>query len=223
MALTYLRQSRTCHTLKELEKALPSVASVNSVTVKDLVKDLTDESKIKVEKIGTGNWYWVFPSEEKRERERILQQLEYACSAPAQCKSLLTAADYRAEKEAVEIASQNLQDRLDKLNTDKEDAQADTERQGLLSQVEPLKLEIDNLGHEIDGLNDALSGSINGMREAITKWKLEAGTWTDNIHILEGYFRSIGMLDSETMEALHQECYGTEYVEREGLKDLEDI
>lgn len=72
----YLRDSRTCHTLKELEKALPSVASINGMAVKDFIKELTDENRIHVEKIGSGNWYWCWENEDGKQKMEAADQLE---------------------------------------------------------------------------------------------------------------------------------------------------
>ena len=56
---------------------MPTVANVHKMVVKDLIKDLTDESKVKVEKIGSGNWYWCFAGEEMEEKQKVLEQLQY--------------------------------------------------------------------------------------------------------------------------------------------------
>ncbi|KAF6235733.1 hypothetical protein HO173_005928 [Letharia columbiana] len=76
LILTYLHNSRTAHSIKELEKALPSVASINGMQVKDYLQALSDEGKIRVEKIGSGNWYWSFLSEEKKSRDNVLGMLK---------------------------------------------------------------------------------------------------------------------------------------------------
>lgn len=76
MILNYLRQSRTCHTLKELEKALPGVASIHQMGVKDMIKELTDENKVRVEKIGSNNWYWCWAGEEAKDKKNKIAQLE---------------------------------------------------------------------------------------------------------------------------------------------------
>ncbi|KAI5290254.1 hypothetical protein KEM55_008633, partial [Ascosphaera atra] len=68
--------SRTCHTLKDLEKTLPSVASINAMQVKDYIQALHDENKIHVEKIGSGNWYWAWANEEKTQLVKIKDGLE---------------------------------------------------------------------------------------------------------------------------------------------------
>ncbi len=74
--IKYLRESRTCHTLKELEKSLPSIASINGMAVKDFIKNLTDEDRIHVEKIGSGNWYWCWGDETGKKKTEIVSQLE---------------------------------------------------------------------------------------------------------------------------------------------------
>ncbi|KAH9860495.1 hypothetical protein J1614_011826 [Plenodomus biglobosus] len=40
--------------------------------VKDYLQALSDDSKIRVEKIGSGNWYWSFPSDEKKAKDTAL-------------------------------------------------------------------------------------------------------------------------------------------------------
>jgi metal-sulfur cluster biosynthetic enzyme len=63
--------------LKDLENALPSAASVHKMQVKDLLKELTDENQVKVEKIGSGNWYWCWAGEEARDKRNMVAQLQY--------------------------------------------------------------------------------------------------------------------------------------------------
>lgn len=45
------------------------------MVVKDYLQALSDEGKIHVEKIGSGNWYWSFASEETKLREVELGKL----------------------------------------------------------------------------------------------------------------------------------------------------
>ena len=74
--LAYFYDSRTCHTLKDLENAIPTATKVNKMQVKDLIKELTDSSQVKVEKIGSGNWYWAWAGEEATEKKTAIAQLE---------------------------------------------------------------------------------------------------------------------------------------------------
>lgn len=47
--------------------------------VKDYLQSLADDNKIRVEKIGSGNWYWSFPSDDKKAKDAALEkaQAEY--------------------------------------------------------------------------------------------------------------------------------------------------
>lgn len=53
---------------------LPSVASINSIQVKEFLQALSDDNHIRVEKIGSGNWYWSFPSDTKKARDSALEK-----------------------------------------------------------------------------------------------------------------------------------------------------
>lgn len=44
--------------------------------VKDYLQALSDDNKIRVEKIGSGNWYWSFPIDEKKAKDIALKQAE---------------------------------------------------------------------------------------------------------------------------------------------------
>lgn len=44
--------------------------------VKDYLQALSDDNKIRVEKIGSGNWYWSFPSDEKKTKEAALEKAQ---------------------------------------------------------------------------------------------------------------------------------------------------
>jgi ketosteroid isomerase-like protein len=55
---------------------IPSVASINGMAVKDYLQALQDDSLISAEKIGSGNWYWSFPSEAKKAKEAMLAKAQ---------------------------------------------------------------------------------------------------------------------------------------------------
>lgn len=44
--------------------------------VKDYLQSLSDENQIRVEKIGSGNWYWSFPSDAKKAKEGALEKAQ---------------------------------------------------------------------------------------------------------------------------------------------------
>jgi hypothetical protein len=44
--------------------------------VKDYLQALADDNKIRVEKIGSGNWYWSFLSDEKKAKDTMLDKAQ---------------------------------------------------------------------------------------------------------------------------------------------------
>jgi hypothetical protein len=72
LILAWFHKTAVAHSIKDLEKAIPSIASINGMQVKDYLQALSDDNKICVEKIGSGNWYWSFPSDEKKAKEAML-------------------------------------------------------------------------------------------------------------------------------------------------------
>jgi hypothetical protein len=74
--LAWFQKTAVAHSIKDLEKAIPQVASINGMQVKDYLQALSDENKIRVEKIGSGNWYWSFPSDDKKSKEAALEKAQ---------------------------------------------------------------------------------------------------------------------------------------------------
>ncbi|KAI8935969.1 hypothetical protein NX059_007473 [Plenodomus lindquistii] len=70
--LAWFHRTAQAHNIKDLEKTLPQVSSISGMHVKDYLQALADDGKIRVEKIGSGNWYWSFPSDEKKAKEVAL-------------------------------------------------------------------------------------------------------------------------------------------------------
>ncbi|KAI2081179.1 hypothetical protein LOZ36_006274 [Ophidiomyces ophidiicola] len=206
LILAHLRSTRTCHTLKDLEKMLPSVASINAMQVKDYIQALADDGKIHVEKIGSGNWYWAWAGEERKAREKVRNAL---------------ASD-------LEKVNKSVSDLEGKVSQAKEEAgfgqgaEEEAERAGLLLKKQALDAEVSSLNRELDQyINGRAGGGVDMMEADIKRCKGEAETWTDNIYILEEYLKKLTGGDREILEALQRECFGTEYIEGEGLRELQ--
>ncbi|RHY64472.1 hypothetical protein DYB30_000514 [Aphanomyces astaci] len=96
------------YNLKEVEK-LGSKAGVVLQTIKDVNQALVDDNLVDTEKIGSGNYFWSFPSKVAQQRKRKLEDLEAKRSelkgkiestkqAVAAQKSLRTDSDDRVVK-----------------------------------------------------------------------------------------------------------------------------
>ncbi|KAJ5406540.1 hypothetical protein N7465_007824 [Penicillium sp. CMV-2018d] len=205
LILTHLRATGTCHTLKDLEKTLPSVASINGIQVKEYIQALTDEGQLRVEKIGSGNWYWSFSSDEKHAQERHLgrvnMEVEKVRKSYADAEAALAAETmHRAEE------------------TDEH------ERDSLMAKKAQLQMEIDRVRTteaQLSGpLNSLSSKGVKQVQEELAEFRQQALQWTDNIYILEEYLRKLASGDRQIIESILRECYGDEYVDEEGLCEL---
>jgi len=203
LILTWLQNSLTVHNIKDLEKALPQVASINGMQVKDYLQALSDEGKIRVEKIGSGNWYWSFLSEEKKTREAILEKLQ-------------------EEKTKVDAAVEELESRVEEASAARDDDGDNhgDDRKGLVEMHAALLNEVQMLRAELATYSDNDPTEVVRKRDEVEGWKVKAGRWTDNIFILEAYLREVTGNDKEQIENIRAMFYGGEYVEGEGLKEL---
>lgn len=70
-ALAYFTETADFFQLKELEKILPKAKGIGNFTmanvvvmqsVKEVVQSLVDDRLVSMEKIGTSNYFWCFPS-----------------------------------------------------------------------------------------------------------------------------------------------------------------
>ena len=167
--------------------------------VKDYLQALSDENKIHVEKIGSGNWYWSFLSEEKHARNVTLMNL-------------------KAEKEKIETLVQGLEDEVRAAN---EARGADDGREELIETNIVLETEVAQLTQELEGYKDGDPEEIDRKRKETERSKMTAEKWTDNIMILEGYLKELIGGDVEALDGIKRSVYGDQYVEGEGLKELE--
>ncbi|KAJ9645277.1 hypothetical protein H2199_003283 [Coniosporium tulheliwenetii] len=180
-------------------KALPSVASINGMQVKDYLQALSDENKIRVEKIGSGNWYWSFASEEKAAKEAVLEKV-------------------KEERERAGKAVEELKRKV-------EDAQREREEDGdmLMGEGEGREELQKKWGveGELAGYNENDPVEVERKRHRIAECGREAEKWTEQIQSMEGWFKDQVGGDREQLTGLKRNFYGDEFDEEEqGLKEL---
>ena len=170
------------------------------MTVKEHLQTLINENMIRVEKIGSGNWYWVFGSEEKRRRvqemDGLREELEKSQRA---CDSLES--QVKAKREA---------------HGDGDEA----ERMELADVKESLVREVAALEKELESYRENDPEVVKAMQEETILARAKAVRWTDNIDVVEGWLLEKMGGDREQMEGLQREVYRSEYVEGEGLAEL---
>ncbi|KAJ5923421.1 hypothetical protein N7454_008666 [Penicillium verhagenii] len=228
LIVTHFRTTGTCYTLKELEKSLPGVASINSIQVKEYIQALTDENQIRVEKIGSGNWYWSFASEEKAQRERELvrvrTEVEKAKKSRTEWEAALAAEKMRRAQDEDEIERAEVpQEKGNEADTTGSAGEREIGidmRQNLLDTKAELAAEVHRLRVAETGLGDSVGKSISLLQGEVAGFRQQTIQWTDNLYILEQYLRELACGDREIVTAVLHECYGDEYVDG-GLRELE--
>ncbi|KAL7271755.1 Meiotic nuclear division protein 1 [Rhizina undulata] len=182
LILSYFHSSSTAHCIKDLEKTLPAVAGISSMIVKDMLSALVAENLIRVEKIGLGNWYWSFQSDEKVRSSSILavlQQENKRLSASLQ--------GMRAEVER-EMAERRSDDRGREV------------LEALKEQVKMLTQKRELLKTELMGYKENDPVEVERKRAEIRKMKAAVNSHIDNLYVLESYVRDVSFNDPATMD-----------------------
>ncbi|KAK3670072.1 hypothetical protein LTR78_010012 [Recurvomyces mirabilis] len=200
--VAYFQKSRVAHSIKDLEKALPSVASINGVQVKEYLQSLQDENKINVEKIGSGNWYWSFTSQDQKVRQKALDEAQAAYEKAKTVNSelnskLAEAAEQRASEE----------DMLDDAGESRED---------VIATKAVLEKEVQALKKQLTAYSDSDPTELERKRGELIEHKDKANVLCDEVYSMEGWFTNAG-LDREALAVLRMKIYGDQFDAEEGV------
>lgn len=207
--LKYFHESAVAHSIKDLEKALPSVASINGMQVRDYLQALSDESQIHVEKIGSGNWYWSFPGEAKKIKED-----QVAKATEERDKAALLVNELQAKVDAATVS------REDESGTPSEPGQ---DRASLTKRHTELGNALKPLEVELASYSDNDPVEIEKRREAAAAAKRRVDQYTEHIQSMECYLKNQGLGggDREAWLNIVREWYGNQFDEEEqGLKEF---
>jgi hypothetical protein len=172
--LEWFRDGMEAYNLKELEAKIPkAIAGVNGMQVKEYLQALADENLIKVEKIGSGNWYWSFRSDAKKIREATIYSL-------------------KAEEDrmiaAIADSERQIEEEMEKRHMDDEMVDnGGMDRKALMEAHEALMKEKECLDNELALYSDNNPTDVLKKMEESAKLKRSAMRWTDNLESLESY------------------------------------
>ena len=169
--------------------------------VKDYLQALSDEGQVRVEKIGSGNWYWSFMSEEKKAKEHILKSLS-------------------DDKQRTDRGLQELRNNIEHAQKSIGAGGNEEEREELIRTYERAKEHVEALRTELEGYSNGDPTQMLRKRDEVEELKAQAQKWTDNIHCIEAYLREITGGDQGILEGIREEYYESEYVAGEGLREL---
>ncbi|EIW66487.1 hypothetical protein TREMEDRAFT_65349 [Tremella mesenterica DSM 1558] len=154
--LEIFHESADFFTMKELERLGPKLKGVITQSVKDVVQELCDDGLVCFDKIGTGNYYWSFPS-----------------AAGALKQAALTKA--QKEVEMVETKIQESHASIDDAEKGREDT---AERRKLLSIREDLTTQSAALKKELEAFGAADPAKYERKKAAVQICKDAAVRWT---------------------------------------------
>jgi chromosome segregation ATPase len=176
------------------------------VHVKDYLQALVDDNKIKVEKIGAGNWYWSFAGEEKRS---LQNQIDKADEDRTKVNNEL-----EVLKAKLEEASQATADETDALEAEGMD------RKTMIAVHDLLKREVSSLTTELDAYRDSDPQVLEEKKQELRKLKENTDRITNNIYIMEKKLKEM-LSDKQQFKAMKKQWYDMEYdAEEEGLREL---
>ena len=168
--------------------------------VKDYLHALHDDGKIRVEKIGSGNWYWSFLSEEKNTRGTTMGKL-------------------KEEKDKTDTAIAEMEEKI-KAAMEERGGDDDEGRKELVTRRVVLEEEVGGLRRELEGYKENDPGEVERLRKEIVAFRAGAERWTDNIGTLEDRVVQMTGADWDQLRLIQSRVYGGEYVEGEGLREL---
>ena len=133
--------------------------------VKDYLQSLSDDNKIHVEKIGSGNWYWSFTGDEKRANEVQLDRV-------------------RAERDSLAAHVAALRTKIDDATAAREDGDKENEncvegsRRALLERAGLLEREVGVLRAEVAAYSEHDPAELREREGLVTRFREEAMRWT---------------------------------------------
>uniref|UniRef100_K3X901 Meiotic nuclear division protein 1 homolog n=1 Tax=Globisporangium ultimum (strain ATCC 200006 / CBS 805.95 / DAOM BR144) TaxID=431595 RepID=K3X901_GLOUD len=150
--------------LKEIEK-LGAKAGVVLQTIKDVNQALVDDALVDSDKIGSGNYFWSFPSKVSQSRKRKLSELEQRKAATQEKLSKVQLAI-----ETQKTMRTESDDRVQKLQRLAE----------LQKKVKVLKTNIHHLAENDPEI-------LREMERKVQIAKLGADRWTDNVFTMRSW------------------------------------
>ena len=165
-ALAYFHDTKGVYLMKELEKTLPKLKGITSMTVKDVIQSLVDDNMVVVEKIGTSNYYWSFPSHAQLMRQQKIDLLQNEHDELLQ----------RVSKQANDIE-------------DLQSKRQHPDREKLIKEYDRLKLEIQRMVEQFDEYKDFDPEILSFKKQAIIIAKEAVNRWTDNVFSIQSHLK----------------------------------
>ena len=156
--------------LKDIEK-IASKKGVVLQSVHEILNSLVDDDLVKMDKIGTTNWYWSFPSEHATKLEQNLNQCDEALKQLAkELKQLDEDIENEKSKNKENDAESSAQDRKN----------AEMALQAAKDENAKVLKELAKLQESNPELQESVAKGVDTMR-------LAADRWTDNLFLVKSW------------------------------------
>jgi DNA-binding Lrp family transcriptional regulator len=166
---------------KELETTVAKRTGISSMIIKDIVKEMADESLIDTAKVGISSCFWRF-----RTKATAQAQLEYD--------------DALAKHEAAEQALTEARTALTQAEIDRDDT---TERQQAIREFAQVRSELAAVNAQLAAAAEFDPVSMQTRRDALAVAIDAANRWTDNIYSVRSYCeKQLGVPRSDLNPAL---------------------
>ena len=173
------------------------------MNAKDFLQTMVDENMIRVEKIGSGNWYWSFLSDEKIRKKTALAK------AQAEHDKAQAAVD-ELEQKFAEAAAARAEDEDEMLMEPGQDRDSMIILHGELCQT------LDALKTELASYSENDPVEVERRRARIAEDRLQIDALTDAIFSMESWFKQRMGGDRMQLMAMKQAFYGEEFDEEAG-------
>ncbi|KAK3860930.1 hypothetical protein Pcinc_021624 [Petrolisthes cinctipes] len=145
--------------LKELEKMGPKEKGVISQAVKEIVQSLVDDAMVDTDKIGTGVYFWAFPSKAISIRKRKIDD----------------------QNDKLQEVNKKLKIKKEKLEQAKVGREEGEGREEMLRRLSQLEDSQNQLNKDIQKYRDCDPEVLAQMKEGSVVAQAAANRWTDNI------------------------------------------
>ena len=186
-----MMETKDIYSLKDLEKELPKKKGISAMTVKDILQEACENDLVSFEKIGSGNYYWCFPSEALNRRKVVEQK-------------------YMEKIDALEKEIQELEKEIGELEPGREDS---SERTQLDEEIEDFSRKISEVKRESAKYEKLNPDGIRKQKEQTIVAKDAANRWTDNIFTIRSWVVKNFCMESSTFNQQFEIPDDFDYVE----------
>ncbi|KTW27100.1 hypothetical protein T552_02592 [Pneumocystis carinii B80] len=149
-------ESKEFFQLKEIEKKGYQEKKIVIQSIKDILQSLVDDGIVKMDKIGTSNYFWSFPSEARQSRQHRITTME-------------------KQLETLQAETQTLQNKISEETSQRKDSQL---RTSLLKNVSEKEKKHTEILAKLECYRDSDPSIIEAKEKAIQIAKEAANRWT---------------------------------------------